>query len=355
LITGDHPDTARAVAQRCGILSPEEQDDRRILLGSELEQMREDNLVERLQNGVTVFARTTPEQKMKIVTALRRLGLTVGMTGDGVNDAPALKAADVGIAMGRSGTDVARESSDIILLDDNFASIVSGVEEGRAVFANMKKFTSYVLTSNIPEIMPYLLFILFPVPLALTVIQILSIDLGTDIIPAIGLGQEKPEPGAMTRPPRKQNQRLLSRELMLLSYAFLGMIEAGFSLFLFFFVLVEGGWTYGQTLAENDPLYMSATGVTLSATILLQIGNLIGRRSLDRSGIDRGLFTNRLFLIGVAIEIVFSWAILYYPPVQKIIGSAPVPYSVYALAWLGPALLFGLDYIRKRLSRLSTA
>ncbi len=169
-----------------------------------LEELTEAELAEELEAGIRVFARTTPEQKMKIVAALKTLDKVVAMTGDGVNDAPALKAADVGIAMGRGGTDVARAAAQIILLDDNFASIVAGIEEGRTVFANIRKFTNYVLVSNGPEILPYLLYILLPVPLALTVIQILTIDLGTDIIPSMALGQEPPDPEEMKRPPRER-------------------------------------------------------------------------------------------------------------------------------------------------------
>jgi sodium/potassium-transporting ATPase subunit alpha len=239
-----------AVARDCGILAADEPIEQRTLHGDELERLRERDLVERLREGVSVFARTTPEQKMKIVTALKRLGQVVGMTGDGVTDTPALKAADVVIAMGAGGTDVAREAAHIVLLDDNFASIVSGVEEGRAVFANMQKFTTYVLASNIPEIVPFLIYVLLPVPLALTVIQILSIDLGTDLLPAIGLGREPPEREAMQRPPRRLDQRLLS----------LGLIQAAFSLGLFFLVLHQGGWQRRQELAENASLYHSATG-----------------------------------------------------------------------------------------------
>jgi len=348
LITGDHPDTAEAVARACGILPANEPAEKRILHGGELEQLREGELVERLREGVRVFARTTPEQKMKIVTGLKRLGQVVGMTGDGVNDTPALKAADVGIAMGVGGTDVAREAADIVLLDDDFTSIASGVEEGRAVFANMQKFTTYVLASNIPEIVPFLLYVLLPVPLALTVIQILSIDLGTDLLPAIGLGQEPPERDTMQQPPRRLDQRLLSFRLMGTAYLFLGLIQAAFSLCLFFFVLYQGGWQWGQELAENAPLYHSATGITLATIVLMQVGNVVGRRSLRGSGLDRGLLGNRILLLGVATEILFSWAILYFPPVQQILQTGPVDWPIYAAAWLGIPLLFGIDYARKR-------
>ncbi|ABA89518.1 cation-translocating P-type ATPase [Syntrophotalea carbinolica DSM 2380] len=348
MITGDHPDTALAVARKSAIVS-EHNDGARILTGDVLEQLTERELMIRLTDGVRIFARTTPEQKMKIVAALQAMDKLVAMTGDGVNDAPALKAADVGIAMGRSGTDVARASAQIILLDDNFASIVAGVAEGRTVFANIKKFTNYVLVSNGPEILPYLIYILLPVPLALTVIQILSIDLGTDIIPSMALGQEAPDPEEMQHGPRRRDQGLLTPALICHSYMFLGLLEALWSLGLFFLVLVQGGWHYGQDLGAADPLYRSATGIALSTILLMQIGNLIGRRFARRSGLDRGLWVNRLLLAGILVQILFSWALLYTAPLQKVLGTGPVSWRMFALAWLGIPLIFGLDYVRKRL------
>jgi sodium/potassium-transporting ATPase subunit alpha len=348
MITGDHPDTALAVARKSHIVS-EGSDAARILTGDILDQLTEQELIAKLMGGVCIFARTTPEQKMKIVAALQSMDKLVAMTGDGVNDAPALKAADVGIAMGRSGTDVARASAQIILLDDNFASIVAGVAEGRTVFANIRKFTNYVLVSNGPEILPYLIYILLPVPLALTVIQILSIDLGTDIIPSMALGQEPPDPEDMHRPPRLREQGLLTPGLICHSYLFLGLLEALWSLSLFFLVLVQGGWHYGQDIGASDPLYRSATGIALATILLMQIGNLIGRRYVRRSGLDRGLLGNHLLLAGIVIQIIFSWALLYAPPLQTVLGTAAVSWRIYALAWLGIPLIFGLDYLRKRL------
>ena len=350
MITGDHPNTAESVARRIGVVAADAEPGASVLTGDVLAHMRRRNLVAALRKGVTVFARTTPEQKWKIVTALQGMDKVVAVTGDGVNDAPALKAADVGIAMGKSGTDVAREAARVVLLDDNFASIVAGVEEGRTIFANIGKFTNYVLVSNGPEILPYLLYMLFPVPLALTVIQILSIDLGTDIVPSMGLGQEKPDPDVMRQPPREREQGLLTWPLIAHSYLFLGLIEAAFALGLFFWVLDHGGWMWGQELAAGDPLYHSATGITLSAIILMQIGNLFGRRSRYRSGLTRDAFANPLILAGLAFEIVFSWAILYFPPLSAILGTGPVAPGVYAFAWFGVPLIFGLDYARKRIA-----
>jgi sodium/potassium-transporting ATPase subunit alpha len=197
---------------------------------------------------------------------------------------------------------------------------------------------------------PFLIYILLPVPLALSVIQILSVDLGTDLLPAIGLGQEPPERDTMQRPPRRGDERLLSARLTLTAYLFLGVIQAGFSLFLFFLVLHQGGWSWGQGLSEADPLYHSATGITLASIVLMQVGNVIGRRSRRGSGLDRGLLANRILLLGVATEILFSWMILYAPPVQTFLQTGPVPWQIYAFAWFGMPLLFGLDWFRKRLA-----
>ena len=346
LITGDHPDTALHVAMRCGLVDSQASGDL-VMTGDTLENCSEQELVDALEQGVRIFARTTPAQKMKIVMALKNMNRVVAMTGDGVNDAPALKAADIGIAMGVSGTDVARASAQIVLLDDNFASIVAGIEEGRTVFLNIRKFTNYVLVSNGPEILPYLVYIIFPVPLALTVIQILSIDLGTDIIPSMALGQEPPEPEAMLQPPRSSDFRLLSPGLVCHSYLFLGLLEAAWSLGLFFYVLVEGGWSYGAPLADNDPLYRSATGIALATILLMQIGNLVGRRYVRASGLDRGILKNRLMIAGIMIQVIFSWALLYLPSLQKVLGTGPVDWHIYLAAWLGIPLIFGADFMRK--------
>ena len=348
MVTGDHPQTAVAVAKSTGILPRYDGESPPVLLGSELNELTEPELIQRIQAGAAIFARTMPDQKLKIVLAFRQLGQIVAMTGDGVNDAPALKAAHVGIAMGLGGTDVAREASDVVLLDDNFASIVAGVEEGRTIFHNIQKFTDYVLASNVPEIVPYLLFIVLPVPLALTIIQILSVDLGTDILPAIGLGQEAPDHDTMQHPPRSPDRGLLTWRLLAHSYLFFGVLEAVCSLVLFFYVLHVGGWAFGTALEATDPLYRSATGITLSSIVLMQIGNLIGRRSRYHSGLDWSLFRNSLILVGISVEVAFSWAILYWPPIQKILGTGPVPLYVYGFAWLCVPLVFGIDYCLKR-------
>ena len=199
MVTGDHPQTGVAVARAIGLARGRHP---RVVHGQDLERLSAAQLRFLLEEPELVFARVSAEQKLRIVQAFQQSGAIVAVTGDGVNDAPALKAADIGVAMGISGTDVAREAADVVLLDDNFASIVAAIEEGRGVFDDIRKFTTYVLTSNIPELVPYLAFVLLRIPLPLTIIQVLAVDLGTDMLPGLALGAERPEPNVMSRPPR---------------------------------------------------------------------------------------------------------------------------------------------------------
>jgi len=256
MITGDYSLTAEAIAKEVGILR---KDGKNIIItGQELEKMSDDDLREILKKENLIFARTSPIQKLKIVQALQANGEVVAVTGDGVNDAPALKNADIGIAMGIMGTEVSKEASNMVLLDDNFATIVAAVEEGRTIYANIKKFIAYILTSNVPEILPFIAFVLLGIPLPLTVILILAIDLGTDILPALALGSEKAESDVMKQPPRSRKERLLTRQLLTNSYGIIGMLQAAGGFFAYFYVLYSGGWTFGTQLAITDPLYLKA-------------------------------------------------------------------------------------------------
>lgn len=205
MITGDYGLTAESIARRIGIIKEKEC---RIITGAEFEQMEDDDLTSVIYSGEVIFARVAPKHKMRVVSVLKKKGEIVAVTGDGINDAPALRLAEIGIAMGIAGTDVAKEASEMILLDDNFATIVKAIEEGRVIYANIKRFVTYIFASNVPEIIPFIIFVLSggKIPLPLTIMQILAVDLGTDMLPAIALGMEGPEPGVMERPPRPKKK-----------------------------------------------------------------------------------------------------------------------------------------------------
>jgi calcium-translocating P-type ATPase len=328
MITGDHPQTALAIGRQVGLLLSKEA---RIIVGSELQRLSDAQLQLALDAPEILFARVSADQKMRIVKALKAKDQIVAVTGDGVNDAPALRRADIGIAMGMSGTDVARESADMVLLDDNFATIVVAVEEGRTVFSNIRKFLTYILTSNVPELVPYLAFVLFKVPLALTIVQILAVDLGTDLIPALGLGSEKSAPNVMMQPPRSRRQRLLDWPLLIRSYGFLGLWESLGAMAVFFYVLGQHGWFYGQSLAWNDPLYLQATAACLSCIVVLQIVNVHLCRTETDSVFSRNGFDNRLIWAGIAMEVVLILAIDYTRWGNWLLATAPFGLEVWLM------------------------
>jgi magnesium-transporting ATPase (P-type) len=323
----------------------------RIVTGSALGRMSDTQLQLLLDQPDVLFARNGPEDKLRLVKALQAKGHIVAMTGDGVNDAPALKAADIGVAMGLSGTDVAREAADLVLLDDNFASIVAAVEEGRAVFANIRKFLTYILTSNIPEIVPYLAFVLLRIPLPLTIVQMLAVDLGTDMIPALALGADAPDPAVMHRPPRRRSERLIDVPLLARAYLFLGVLEAAVSLAAYFQVLYAGGWEWGQALNASDPLYLRATAACLTAIVVTQVANVFLCRTEREPAVSLAAFGNRMIVLGVAFELLLILAIVYTPPGRALFGTAPVPLDVWLLATAGALVMAALEEVRKALLR----
>lgn len=348
MVTGDHPHTALALARDIGMvrgMGP------RVLTGEQVRNLGDAELQLALDAPEILFARVTAEQKMRVVQAMQNKGEIVAVTGDGVNDAPALRTADIGIAMGLGGTDVAREAADIVLLDDHFATIVNAIEEGRAVYENIRKFLTYILTSNIPEIVPYLAFVLLRIPLPLTVIQILAVDLGTDLLPALALGAEPPHAELMKRPPRKRGGRLLSWPLLARAYLFLGPLEAAAAMAAFFYVLGSAGWQYGSELAWNDPLYRQATTACLAGIVLAQVANLFVCRHPVLPFWRLPLFSNPLLLAGIAVEVALLLGIVYTPLGNRLFGTAPLGLEVWL--YIAPfALLLGAaEEIRKRLVR----
>ncbi|HUH91795.1 MAG TPA: cation-transporting P-type ATPase [Casimicrobiaceae bacterium] len=352
MVTGDHPRTAAAIAREVGLVRSERAV---IVTGEELRRLSDTELRLALDAPEIVFARVGAEQKTRIVEALKAKGHVVAVTGDGVNDAPALKSAHIGIAMGMAGSDVAKESSDMVLLDDNFASIVSAVEEGRAVFENIRKFLTYILAHNVPELVPYLAFTLFPIPLALTPIQILSIDMGTDTLTALGLGVERPSPRVMQRPPRSRDERLFDGRLAARAYLFLGTIEAVVAMAAFFFVLHAAGWGYGQSLAPDSPIYLRATSACLVAIVVMQVVNVFLCRSASRSIVATGLCGNRWIAWGVVSEIALVALIVYTPLGNFIFGTAPISAETWLFLTPFAAALLLLEEARKWLVRKSSA
>ena len=344
MVTGDHPHTALAIARQIGLVKG---DQPVVINGDQLRSISPTQLQLALDAKEIIFARVAAEQKMLIVQALQKKGEIVAVTGDGVNDAPALKTADIGIAMGIAGTDVAKEAADLILLDDNFASIVAAIEEGRAVFDNIRKFLTYILSSNIPELVPYLAFVLFRIPLPLTIIQILAVDLGTDMLPALALGAEKPDPAVMQRPPRARNERLLSWGMLVRAYLFLGVLEAAAAMAVFFFVLEAAGWHYGVSLDRSAPLYLQATSACLATIVVMQMMNVILCRHPFNSTFSTGLFGNRYILLGLAAELGVILCIIYTPAGNWLFGTAAIGAEVWLLALAGAALMWAFEELRK--------
>ncbi len=357
VVTGDYGPTAAEIARRVGIAT----DGADVVTGQEVDGMSDRELDLLLVEGrELVFARSSPEVKLRIADALHAAGSIVAMTGDGVNDAPALRQADIGVAMGLTGTDVAREAATMVLTDDNFATIVQAVEAGRQVFDNVRKFIVYIFAHATPEVVPFLVFALSggTVPLPLTVLQILAIDLGTEVLPALALGREPAEPGLMERPPRPPHEGVIRRQMLVRAWVFLGLIEAALVMGGFFAVLRSAGWAPGDDVGEGSPLhdgYLTATTMTFAGIVACQIGTALAARTERASLRDVGVFTNRLLLWGILFEVVFTAAIVYLPPLQALFGTASLGWGELAILLPFPVIVWGADELRRAHARRSDA
>jgi magnesium-transporting ATPase (P-type) len=349
MITGDYGLTAESIAKRIGIVKGEHP---RVVSGLELEALSDDQLKEYLKDEI-IFARVAPEQKLRVVTNLQEMGAVVAVTGDGVNDSPALKKADIGVAMGIAGTDVAKEAADMILTDDNFASIVHAIEEGRAVYSNIRKFMLYILNSNVPEAVPSALFLFSrgAIPLPLTVMQILTIDLGTDMMPALGLGAEKPEKEVMTQPPRNLKEPLLTRKLVVKAFLWYGMLGSLTSIFSYFFVNMLNGWPGVPLAVEGSPVYVKATAITLAAIVFSQVGAVFNCRTEKQSVFKVGLFSNPQVNLGIIIELILIFLLIYFPPLQMVFHTAALNWKDLLLLCAWPVLILAVEELRKYLVR----
>ncbi|XCY90148.1 cation-transporting P-type ATPase [Streptococcus agalactiae] len=347
MVTGDYGLTALSIAKNIGIIR---NDDAKVISGLELSEMTDSQLKKEL-SGEVVFARVAPEQKYRVVTILQEMGEVVAVTGDGVNDAPALKKSDIGVAMGVTGTDVAKESADMILTDDHFASIVHAVEEGRAVYQNIKKFLTYIFNSNTPEAVPSAFFLFSKgfIPLPLTVMQILAVDLGTDMLPALGLGVEPPETDVMNRPPRRLTDRLLDKGLLIKSFLWYGTIESVLAMGGFFWAhyLRYGNFTF---FVANGTPYREATTMTLGAIIFSQIGMVMNSRTSYQSIKTLSIFGNKLINFGIIMEILAFLVLVYVPLFHNLFNTASLGLSHWLYLISCPFIMIGLDEVRKLFS-----
>jgi len=396
MVTGDHPITAKAIARSVGIISdgqetvediaarkniPVEEVNPRearaaVIHGGEIKDLSEKALDEVLMyHSEIVFARTSPQQKLIIVEGCQRMGAIVAVTGDGVNDSPALKKADIGVAMGIAGSDVSKQAADMILLDDNFASIVTGVEEGRLIFDNLKKSIAYTLTSNIPEISPFLLFILADVPLPLGTVTILCIDLGTDMVPAISMAYEQAESDIMKRPPRNPfTDKLVNERLISMAYGQIGMIQASAGFFVYFVILCENGFwpshllglrrawdsiavndltdSYGQewTYADRKILEYTCHTAFFVSIVVVQWADLIICKTRKNSVFQQGM-KNHFMNFGLCFETCLAAILSYTPGMDKGLRMYPLKINWWLPAIPFSVLIFCYDETRKFLLR----
>jgi calcium-translocating P-type ATPase len=350
VITGDHPLTAAAIARRVGIGDGREP---RTLMADALETMPQQELTGLLSSDdEIVFARATPEAKLRIAETLRELGHVVAMTGDGVNDAPALRKADIGVAMGLSGTEVAREASTMVLSNDNFATIVAAVEAGRRVYDNVRKFIVYIFAHATPELAPFLVFALAGglVPLPLTVLQLLAFDVGSETLPSLALGRDPAEPGIMSRPPRPANEGVIRGPMLVRAWLFLGLMVAGLQLAGFFYVLTRAGWHPGAPVDPGDPLhhaYLQATTMSFVGMMAGQIGTAFAVRTRRESLWSIGVFSNPYLLAAIGGVILFAGAFVYLRPLQSLLGTAALPAQDILFLLPYPFIVWGADELRR--------
>ena len=343
MITGDHPTTARAIADEVGLRFP----DSPVLTGDDL-PADDQHLAAVLDHDGAVVARVSPEDKLRIARALRSRGHVVAMTGDGVNDAPALHEADIGVAMGRSGTDVAREAADLVLLDDAFSSIVAGIEHGRATYVNIRRFLTYHLTDNVAELTPFVVWALSggQFPLALGVLQIIALDLGTDTLSAVALGAEPPAKHLLKVPP--VGGRLMNATVLRRAFGVLGPLEAALSLLAFVVSMAASGWRPGGPFPTGDEL-LAASGAAYITVVIAQAANAFACRSSTKWPGALGWFGNRLLVGAVLIGTAFSLVLLWVPPIADVLGQANPPLAGWTVALAAFPTLLAVDALDKRL------
>ena len=346
MITGDYEITARAIAEKVGLIDNVGVEiDSIVINGRTLDALSDKEIYRRIKKGACIFARIAPEQKLRIATILKKYGEVVAMTGDGVNDAPALKKADIGVAMGIIGTDVSKEASDMILMDDNFASIVKGVREGRTIFQNLKKFVHYVFTSNASELFTVIFGVLLQIPSPISAVQILAVDLGTDVFPSFALGLEPEEPGM-------EKQELNSKRNIMSVAGFrriiyLGIIMAAGAVVAFIWSMLRGGWNFGQNFSIDSILYLKSTTAAYSVLSVTQIANLLQARSEKLSPFRLGFFKNTYAIGSMFISFFTLLSFMYLPFFQKYLKMSPIDRYDWLVVALSFLAVFFWEELRK--------
>jgi Ca2+-transporting ATPase len=347
IITGDYGPTAQVVAREVGIVDAECCN---IVRGVDLDALDDAAIVDAVERGNVIFARVSPEQKLRIVEVVKKSGEVVAVTGDGANDAPSLKEADIGVAMGMSGTDVAREAADIVLLDDSFESIVKAVESGRAIYENIRKFIVYVFSHNWAELIPYMLYALLGLPLPLLVVQVLAIDLAIDVIPSLALSREPPEAGIMQEPPRSLKERLFTTKVFLRSF-YVGVIIAVGAMFGCLSTWMAGGWQLGMALPADSPVYVKGVTMTFAGIVVAQLGNVIACKTSKVSVFKTKLSSSKWLILGIVAQLSILSFLIYVPFMQPFFGTTALGLTDWAfLATLALLVVFA-EEIRKFFAR----
>jgi Ca2+-transporting ATPase len=347
IITGDYGPTAQVVAREVGIVDV---GCCNVIRGVDLDALDDAAIVDAVERGNVIFARVSPEQKLRVVKVVKESGEVVAVTGDGANDAPSLKEADIGVAMGASGTDVAREAADIVLLDDSFESIVKAVESGRAIYENIRKFIVYVFSHNWAELIPYMLYALLGIPLPLLVVQVLTIDLAIDVIPSLALSREPPEEGIMQEPPRSLKERLFTSKVFLRSF-YVGVIIAVGAMFGCLSTWMAGGWQLGMPLPSDSPVYIKGVTMTFAGIVVAQLGNVIACKTSKVSVFKTKLSTSKWLILGIVAQLSILSFLIYVPFVQPFFGTTTLGLTDWAfLASLALVVVFA-EETRKFFSR----
>ncbi|MEK7598532.1 MAG: cation-transporting P-type ATPase, partial [Patescibacteria group bacterium] len=344
MITGDYEITARAIAKNVGLIGAT--DTFEVINGKNLNKLKDVEIYKKIKSKDVVFARIAPEQKLRIATILKNNKQVIAMTGDGVNDAPALKRADIGVAMGVIGTDVSKEAADMILMDDNFVSIVKGIKEGRTIFQNLRKFIHYVFTSNASELFTVIFGVLLRIPAPISAIQILAIDLGTDILPSFSLGLEPAEPGSEEGKNINAKERVVSTQGFK-RIIYIGVIMATGAVVAFMWSMMRGGWHFKLKIDSNSLLYLKSTTAAYAVLSMTQMANLLQSRSDKLTPLQLGFFKNKYAIGAIFISIGILLSFMYVPFFQKYLHMSPIDWKDWLVVIVSTLAVFFFEEARK--------